>query len=429
MNIALLSPLPPQQSGIADYVFHLLTGFRQNKAIQITLFTNSTTDRILNYNVIHINTLVEGQLNDYDLIIYHVGNNIHYHHYMLSLLKQYGGIVHLHDLVLHHMIAGMNYNAEDEQMLPSYFNIIETHYGQANKAYIENKLTDGIPLWETNEVIDFPLFEAFVQYADSCIVHSQYALERVQAVFPRLNVYCIEQLYDLKPLTKKKNQSLDCLNIGVFGGVDLQKKVDVVMEVLAAIQAKNPALDFQLHVVGGVNGTCEQIYALPAKLNLEDKVFIHGRVDEAYYNELLTETDVIVALRVPTMGETSAVVMQGLQLGIPVIVNNVGWYHELPDVVDKVSAVQLKQGLQVLLLKYLTADYLQKKTQEIRHYAQQHFKFDAYVAHYQEILTHEYHCQLNKPLYPGLAKVFKELDIIDDDILLRGCLERLEGIF
>ncbi|MCK4493080.1 MAG: glycosyltransferase [Methylococcales bacterium] len=428
MEIALLSPLPPQQSGIADYVFHLLKGLIKSENINVTLFSNGNIDNLLNCKVIHIDTLVKNQLNDYDLIIYQLGNNIHYHQYMLDLLKQYGGIVHLHDLVLHHMIAGMNYNADDEQMGEAYFDLIENHYGKANKIYIENKLTEGIAVWESKEVVDFPLFEEFVHYADSCIVHSNYALNRVKAVFPHLSIYHIQQLYDLEPFIKKTKDS-SCLRIGVFGGVDLQKKVEIVIEVLAKIQALNQPMDFRLDVVGAVNETCESIFALPMELGLEDKVFIHGRVDEAYYNKLLNQTDVIVALRIPTMGETSAVVMQGLQLGIPVIVNNVGWYHELPEVVDKVSAVQLKQGLQALLLKYLETDYLQIKTQAIRDYALEHFNFDAYVTYYQEILTHEYHCQLNKPLYPRLTKVFKDLDIIDDDILLKGCLERLEGIF
>ncbi len=428
MDIALLSPLPPQQSGIADYVFHLLKGFTKNEYINITLFSNGHIDNLLNCKVINIDSLVESQLNDYDLIVYQLGNNIHYHQYMLALLKQYGGIVHLHDLVLHHMIAGMNYNADEELMIKGYFDIIESHYGKANKTYIENKLTEGIAVWESKEVVDFPLFEEFVQYADGCIVHSNYALNRVKAVFPQLKLYLIDQLYDLQPLVKKNKKS-NCLRIGVFGGVDLQKKVDVVIEVLASIKALNQPMDFRLDVVGAVNENCESVFSLPTELGLEDKVFIHGRVDEINYNELLNQTDVIVALRIPTMGETSAVVMQGLQLGIPVIVNNVGWYHELPAVVDKVSAVQLKQGLQALLLKYLEADYLQIKTQAIRNYAQEYFNFDNYISHYQEILTHEYHCQLNKPLYPRLAKVFKDLDIIDDDILLRGCLEKLEGIF
>lgn len=428
MDIALLSPLPPQQSGIADYVFHLLKGFTNNENIHVTLFSNSHINSLLNCKVIPIDSLVESQLNDYDLIIYQLGNNIHYHQYILALLKQYGGIVHLHDLVLHHMIAGMNYDADNEQITENYFDIIERHYGKANKIYIENKLTEGTAIWESKEVVDFPLFEEFVQYADSCIVHSNYTLNRVKAVFPQLKLYLIDQLYDLQPRIKKNNPP-HCLRIGVFGGVDLQKKVEIVIEVLASIQALNQPMDFRLDVVGAVNENCEFIYSLPTELGLADKVFIHGRVDEAVYNELLNQTDVIVALRIPTMGETSAVVMQGLQLGIPVIVNNVGWYHELPEVVDKVSAVQLKQGLQTLLLKYLDTVYLKEKTQAITDYALAYFNFDDYISSYQEILTHEYHCQLNKPLYPRLAKVFKDLDIIDDDILLRQCLERLEGIF
>jgi glycosyltransferase involved in cell wall biosynthesis len=426
MEIALLSPLPPQQSGIADYVLHLLKGFSKHKDICITLFSNSDINHLLNYKVVNINTLSADQLAAYDLIIYQLGNNIHYHQYMLELLKQYGGIVHLHDLVLHHMIAGMT--CRNEQMTKDYFQIIDRHYGRDNRVYVENKLAEGIAIWELKQVVDLPLFEEFVQYADSCIVHSRYTLNRVKAVFPKLPCYRIDQLYDLQPKSKKSLAS-NCLRIGVFGGVDLQKKVDVVIHVIAKIQALDLPMNVRLDVVGAVNENCQAIFALPKALGLEDKVFIHQRVHESRYNELLDQMDVLVALRVPTMGETSAVVMQGLQLGIPVIVNNVGWYSELPEVVDKISAVQLEQDLQALLLKYVEPDYLQAKTQAITEYALKHFNFDRYISHYQSILDYEYNTQLNKPLYQGLTKVFKTLDIIDDDLLLRGCLQRLEAIF
>ena len=276
-------------------------------------------------------------------------------------------------------------------------------------------------------MVDFPLFEEFIQYADACIVHSQYAFQRVKAVFPQLPLYIIDQLYDLTPL---KNRSLSkTLRIGVFGGVDLQKKVDIVIKVLADIQTLEPNFDFRLDVVGSIDETCDNIYDLPKKLALEDKIFLHGRLNEEHYNQRLASTDVIVALRIPTMGETSAVVMQGLQLGIPVIVNNVGWYRELPTIVDKVSSVEVKQGLQALLLKYSTPDYLQKKTQEISDYALEHFNFKTYIANYQAILKHAYHNQLSAPLYTQFAKVFRDLDIIDDDILLHGRLKRLEDLF
>ncbi|MCK5728679.1 MAG: glycosyltransferase family 4 protein [Methylococcales bacterium] len=426
MHIALLSPLPPQQSGIADYVEHLLRGFDHHKTIKITLFSNTTIKNLLNYEVVDIDSLVENQLEDYDLVIYQLGNNIHYHQYMLALLKRYGGIVHLHDLVLHHMIAGINY--QDEKITPNYFQIIKRHYGEDNKNRIQHLISEGNFIWESPEVVDYPLFEEFVQYADSCIVHSKYTFERVKAVFPKIPLYIIDQLYDLKPL-KKTIRLQKILRIGVFGGIDLQKKVDIVIEVLAEIKTRHPNVNFRLDIVGAINETCNSIFLLPHQLGLEKNVFIHGRLDEQQYNERLAQTDVIIALRVPTMGETSAVVMQGLQLGIPVIVTNVGWYSELPEIVDKVSSIEVKQGLHALLLKYANPDYLQNKTEEISQYALENFDFSSYILRYQAILEREYHNYLNTPLYPLFAKAFKDLEIINDDILLHGRLKRLEALF
>jgi len=45
----------------------------------------------------------------------------------------------------------------------------------------------------------------------------------------------------------------------------------------------------------------------------------------------------MIALRMPTMGETSAVVMKALQAGLPTIVSDHGWYAELPECVRKLE--------------------------------------------------------------------------------------------
>lgn len=425
MDIALFSPIPPQQSGIADYIFHLLKGFSNYSALNITVFSNIDVNSVLDYKVIFIDDIAEHQLEQYDLIIYQLGNNIHYHGYMLELLKKHGGIVHLHDVVLHHLFAMMTC---DNDKANEYLEAIERHYGSQNRELIEEGLNNGVPIWHSNVIVDFPLFEEFVQYAESCIVHSEYALNKIKTVFPKLTVHKIDQLYDLKPLRKISKPS-ECLRIGIFGGVDLQKQVDVVINVLAKIYRLDKKVNFRLDVVGAVHEACDSIYSLPKSLELEDKVFIHGRVDEDKYSELLSATDVIVALRVPTMGETSAVVMQGLQLGIPVIVNDVGWYAELPKIVDKISNLYLEQNLQNLLLKYLDEDYLQSKTTAISEYALEYFNFETYIENYQAILDYEYSNRLNKPLYQHLSKVFKDSHLIDDDLLLKGCLDKIKKVF
>jgi glycosyltransferase involved in cell wall biosynthesis len=46
---------------------------------------------------------------------------------------------------------------------------------------------------------------------------------------------------------------------------------------------------------------------------------------------LLAACDVVVSLRSPTMGETSAAAVRALSLGKPLVVSDVGAFRELPD--------------------------------------------------------------------------------------------------
>ncbi|MDP3464506.1 MAG: hypothetical protein Q8R86_01900, partial [Sulfuricurvum sp.] len=104
LNIAMVTPWPPQNTGIADYAFELAESLS------------------LDGNTIHIITEVENpkkldnitfitpeefskKFDGYDNIIYHLGNNSSFHIYQIYLLKLTGGIVHLHDLVLHYLMA------------------------------------------------------------------------------------------------------------------------------------------------------------------------------------------------------------------------------------------------------------------------------------------------------------------------------------
>jgi hypothetical protein len=54
-------------------------------------------------------------------------------------------------------------------------------------------------------------------------------------------------------------------------------------------------------------------------------------VDEDRLWSLMAACDVCIALRAPTMGETSGSVMRALSLGRPLVVSDLGWFSELPD--------------------------------------------------------------------------------------------------
>ena len=77
-------------------------------------------------------------------------------------------------------------------------------------------------------------------------------------------------------------------------------------------------------------------------------------VDEGRLWSLMAACDVIVALRAPTMGETSGTAIRALTLGKPLVVSGVGWFGELPDdvavkvPVDEHEADTLAAALELL---------------------------------------------------------------------------------
>lgn len=424
MEIALFAPIPPQNTGIADYVFHWLQGMSIDKNMNITVFSNSEADFLLNYPVKSIAEINYNDLAAFDLIIYHIGNHMQYHGYMLDIIKQCGGIIHLHDVVLYHLLVTKVWQ---EGGLDAFLTMIEKHYGTAKKNQALTRFYADENLWRNDNIADFPLFEEFVQYADACIVHSHYALTKIKTAFPQLNTYSIPQLYQLTANLNKQREH--CLQIGVFGGVDSQKKVDLIIKVLASEKLQH--YDFKLHIVGAISSpSCDFVHTLPKQLGIEDKVCVHGRVDEKTYSHLFNAADLIIALRYPTMGETSAVVMQALQLHIPVIVTDIGWYTELPDFIDKIAVDNLAQHLENTLLNYFTsARYLDEKIKALKIYAENCLDFQHYIDNYKKILGYQYNLKLNQILYKKFSHLFTDLAIVEDDELLASCLTRIKEIF
>jgi glycosyltransferase involved in cell wall biosynthesis len=67
-------------------------------------------------------------------------------------------------------------------------------------------------------------------------------------------------------------------------------------------------------------------------LGLEGRVRCTGFVpDLEHFVAWIAAADVLLNLRQPTAGETSATALRGLAAGKPVIVTQDGWYDELPD--------------------------------------------------------------------------------------------------
>ncbi len=109
MKIAYFSPLSPQKSGIADYSEKELLPFL-SKYMEIDLYIDEgivpdNPDIIKNFKIFHYKE-IDKRVEDYNAIIYHIGNNP-LHAYIYETLLKYSGIVVFQDVFLHGLIASM----------------------------------------------------------------------------------------------------------------------------------------------------------------------------------------------------------------------------------------------------------------------------------------------------------------------------------
>ena len=408
MKIAILTPMPPQRTGIANYAYDLVQGLSSIKNLDITVVTNKD----------------EVNFDDFEIIIYQLGNNSEFHAYMYKVLKKYGGIIHLHDIVLHQVLA----DALDYKNNPhEYFNIISKLYGLKTLSYIKQLLGENIEPWKTSLAGLLPCFEAFVEYADACIVHSDYTQNKIEYKFPSLPIYKINQLYNISSDTK---QSTEFLTLGVFGGVEVNRKVDVIIESLANSINSNQHKKVKLIIVGAITQRCEYILELPKKLGIDSYVEFYNHVDDNKFLELFNSIDLLIALRDPTVGETSAVVMQALQLNKPVIVSDVGWYSELPSFVDKLSNNNLKDELTQTLRNYLeNSNTLDEKRILLKKYSKENFDFNNYINEYFNIIQLQTARNSNKLLTKRVVSYIKEFDLDSDKNNIKRISNKIRGFY
>jgi glycosyltransferase involved in cell wall biosynthesis len=326
MKIAYYSPLPPSRSGIADYSALLLPELERR--LDVVLARPGRFKRVP----------------EADLSLYHVGNNPDAHAWIVDELRRRPGVVVLHELVLHHLVAGLTLARGDAD---AYLDAMEREAGLVGRllahAVIDNKIP---PLWESQPE-EFPLVGEILEHATGLIVHSRYVADAVVARGFQGRVWHIPM--PAWPTVGASPAPVEGAPlIGCFGHLNASKRVPQLVGAFERLRRRRP--EAALLLVGDATRDVEAIELPP------------GVVREAYVAEerlwsLMAAADVHVALRAPTMGETSASVIRSLSLGKPLVVSDIGWFSELPDeVAFKVPVGGPEVDLLAAALDLLAAD-------------------------------------------------------------------------
>jgi glycosyltransferase involved in cell wall biosynthesis len=315
VKVAYYSPMPPEQSGIADYSALLLPALGERIEVEVVRRGRKRAPR------------------GTDVALYHVGNNPDAHAWIVDALRKRSGVVVLHDFVLHHLVAGMTVGRRDGH---GYLDLMEREHGVVGRLLAHGVLDKRIPpLWESRPA-DFPLPTFVLEHATGLVVHSRHVHDRARASgFPGPIGVVPHPAWPTPRIGPER--VAPGFVVGCFGVVNSSKRIPELLRATAAARKEHPELTLLL--VGSTSPGFDLDRRLQ-RLGLGgDGLVREGWVDEARLWALMAGSDVLVNLRHPTMGETSGSVIRALSLGKPLVVSDVGWFSELPDAVAlKVAA-------------------------------------------------------------------------------------------
>lgn len=326
-RLAYFSPLPPGGGGIADYSAELLPYLAG--LAQVTLFAPHPDQVAAELaSVFEVRSVSDygSDFARYDVALYQMGNSMH-HEELYPVLLRYPGVTVLHDYGLHHFMVAHTIPQGD---FVGYARALGYALG-----------TEGIDLayrirQDQTEYPYFalPLNERVLDHSLGVIVHSQYAKRQVLEVRPNLPVAVIPAPIRTELSSLRSRQELGCPEDALIfvsaGHVIAIKQVTAALEAFARLRTDFPQARFV--VVGDELKQDLDLQAWLRQHELGDAVISTGYLaDLRDFLSWIAAADVLINLRSPTVGETSATALRGLAAGRPVIVMDHGWYAELPD--------------------------------------------------------------------------------------------------
>ncbi len=338
MKIAYFSPLNPMKSGISDYSEELIEYLSKYATLDLWVEGFKPTNKkiINNYVIIDYikNPPIISQLEQYNAFIYNLGNNPHYHMGIYKMALEHPGYIILHDFVLYFLVTGyyLNEHKSNEKFIEAMA------YCHGDRGFAEGLRI--IKEWKNpltyNHPEKWPLNKIVLEKAKGIIVHSISTMNLVQQLNINVPIIKINQINYDKGRSISEDQKYRIrqeygiakneIMLASFGYVAPTKRIHQVLKALKQLIDRGIS-NFKYVLVGEGN----YINSLIKDLNLEKYVALTGFVDLRLFDQLVESADIIVNLRYPSMGETSASLLRAMTAGKPCLVSDVDWFDELPD--------------------------------------------------------------------------------------------------
>jgi glycosyltransferase involved in cell wall biosynthesis len=349
VKLAFFSPLPPAPTGIADYAADVLALLAP--AHDITAFHDQ--DEVdaarLPCPAARAETFPDAHARrPFDATVFQLGNGPG-HDFVYRWLPRAPGLLVLHDLVLHHSRARMflaspealayaaaphsaERRAAAQAPLLAYEAELEHNYPGRGR-----RLSD-VHLGTVGTLLPYayPLFRRPVETARVVGVHNGFMAEAVGEEAPAARVARIVMPVapaevdagGVAALRARLGLAPDELVVGSFGLLTREKRIETVARAVARAAVAVPRL--RLLLAGPVPDEA-LLRGLLERLGVAARTVVTGRVPLEALPVHIAAADVVLHLRFPSAGETSAALLRVLAQGRPAAVPDLANLADIPD--------------------------------------------------------------------------------------------------
>jgi glycosyltransferase involved in cell wall biosynthesis len=244
-------------------------------------------------------------LDDADVEVFHLGNNLEYHHWMLAPILKRHGIVVVHDWSLFDMMRQLYQRSEFLWQRELVYN------GESDPQVHEHRDDPGF-------LMAHPMNRRYLYAADVVVAHSEYLRDLALGLYPELDVRYIPHPSLVLPLAPLQPDAV----LTVLGGIGRHKKTPWALSAFALIADRFPTARLRIVGRGDDKWEVERLRAQAIELGIDTRVDWHLDVDKATYLKLLGESLIVISMRAETAGETSGVMKEAWGAGRVVLTSD-----------------------------------------------------------------------------------------------------------
>ncbi|TCH97686.1 glycosyltransferase [Roseococcus sp. SYP-B2431] len=318
-TLAIVAPLPPAASGIADYTAELAPALAAHYAV--TLVGAAPAQGAL---AGRLPWMSEGDFaregGRFDRVLYQIGNNPMHAAALTKLLPRFPGVVTLHDSAITDLRNWIDGSAAAPE--PRILRLVRE---------------EGYPALVTSR--ELAGSAGLLADALGVVLHSGHARWLLEAEYGRAALRHVAVLPHLRqpPVLPGRAAARAALGLpegafvlASFGLMTPKKLPERILSGFAALARRDAAARL-VFVGGSEEGAGPAVLEEAGRLGLASRVTVTGRVVVEDYRRWLAACDMAVQLRRGSRGESSGAVKDVLMAGLPLVANRHGSLSELEE--------------------------------------------------------------------------------------------------